>query len=365
MLKNFAIVSQSTKAPYTKVKEIPIPNVPSNKILIRSVAFAVNPLDVSFKVFGLKKDAILGSDVSGVVEAVGSNVKGFAEGDRVSAWVQGNFSDKEGGFANYVVANPTTTLKYDSKKFSFSQAASASYGRISSFEGAAAVTLSLSIVGLNFSFGFDLNDSDRVTNGEKYILIWGGASSSGVAAIQLAKKIYGLKVITTASPKHHKFLSELGADYLFDYNDAEVVSKIRSAGKGKIYYGLDTISKKETFQQVYDATSETKDVTLINLLYLNESLIEADASRDDVTFKSLSGFLALGEDVTFAGKVISPPKEATEKYNHYWTNLLPKILPEIYHPSLKLFGPGLEKGEAAVAFMVDKKASGEKAIIRV
>lgn len=291
MTKNFAIVSTGSELPYTTVQEVPIPKVLNNKILIKSVAFAVNPLDTTFETFGFApKGAIIGCDVSGVVEEVGPNVTGFAKGDKVSSWVHGNFSQTEGAFANYVVVSPATTIKYDTT-FTFGKPP-VKYGVISSFEGAAAVTASLSIIALNLSYGFDLSNTEKYN--EKYILVWGGSSSSGVAAIQLAKKVYGLNVITTSSPKHHTFLKEIGADYVFDYHDSEVTRNIIEAGNGNIEYGLDTISTAETFQNTYDATSGSKKVTIINLLFLQEDSIKLNPVRTDaVTFKSLPDFMRL------------------------------------------------------------------------
>jgi NADPH:quinone reductase-like Zn-dependent oxidoreductase len=49
------------------------------------------------------------------------------------------------------------------------------------------------------------------------ILIYSGATSAGLYAIQMAKKA-GVKVITTASPRSTELVKEYGADDVFDYN---------------------------------------------------------------------------------------------------------------------------------------------------
>lgn len=72
--------------------------------------------------------------------------------------------------------------------------------------------------------------------------MWGGASAVGGFAIQLAV-LAGLKVFATASPKNFDYVKKLGASEAFDYNDPEVVSKIKTAGGGKIRFVYDAISE--------------------------------------------------------------------------------------------------------------------------
>ncbi|KAJ5660933.1 uncharacterized protein N7484_000305 [Penicillium longicatenatum] len=61
------------------------------------------------------------------------------------------------------------------------------------------------------------------------LLVWGGSSAVGSACIQLAKKAGCYPILTTASPKNHAKILEIGATECFDYNDKDVVQKIRSA----------------------------------------------------------------------------------------------------------------------------------------
>ncbi|KAH7475974.1 hypothetical protein FOMA001_g11746 [Fusarium oxysporum f. sp. matthiolae] len=79
------------------------------------------------------------------------------------------------------------------------------------------------------------------------LLVWGGASSVGSAAIQLAKAM-GLKwIFTTASPANHEALLKLGATHCFDYRGPNVVDAVRAAAEENgvtIKYVLDTICKK-------------------------------------------------------------------------------------------------------------------------
>ncbi|KAL6406135.1 hypothetical protein AUP68_10698 [Ilyonectria robusta] len=79
------------------------------------------------------------------------------------------------------------------------------------------------------------------------LLIWGGASTVGTAAIQLAKAMGVNPIFTTASPANHEALLELGATQCFDYRDPNVVEIVRAAAEEKgtpIVYILDTVCKE-------------------------------------------------------------------------------------------------------------------------
>lgn len=66
-------------------------------------------------------------------------------------------------------------------------------------------------------------------NESQPLLVWGSSSAVGTASIQFAKKAGCYPIFTTASPKNHAKLLEVGATECFDYNDKCVVQNIRSA----------------------------------------------------------------------------------------------------------------------------------------
>jgi NADPH:quinone reductase-like Zn-dependent oxidoreductase len=71
----------------------------------------------------------------------------------------------------------------------------------------------------------------------KTVLIWGGASSVGACAIQLAAAS-GATVLTTASPANHDFVKSLGADHVFDYRSPTVMDDAASVLKGTDFAGV-------------------------------------------------------------------------------------------------------------------------------
>jgi hypothetical protein len=70
----------------------------------------------------------------------------------------------------------------------------------------------------------------------KTLLVWGGSTSVGCNAIQLAVAA-GYEVIATASPRNFAYVKQLGAALAFDYNSATVVKDIVKACKGKTIAG--------------------------------------------------------------------------------------------------------------------------------
>jgi len=178
-----------------RLDEVPRPEPRPRDLLVRVCAAAVNPVDWKLRsgrhILRYRLPWILGLDVSGVVEAVGSKVTRFAPGDEV--W-SSPVHNRPGTYADYVcideqqVARKPTNLDH---------------------EEAASVPL----VGLTATQC--LVDMGAVGPGHR-VLIHAGAGGVGSFAIQLAKHL-GAEVITTCSDRNVDFVRELGADQVVDY----------------------------------------------------------------------------------------------------------------------------------------------------
>ncbi|OQE41058.1 hypothetical protein PENCOP_c005G05750 [Penicillium coprophilum] len=59
------------------------------------------------------------------------------------------------------------------------------------------------------------------------LLIWGGASGVGTAAIQLAAAVGLSPIVVTASPRNHEAMKRFGATHCVDYHDADVIDQIQ------------------------------------------------------------------------------------------------------------------------------------------
>ncbi|KAK1841676.1 putative alcohol dehydrogenase [Colletotrichum chrysophilum] len=80
-------------------------------------------------------------------------------------------------------------------------------------------------------FGFPAAGIQGIKPTDRSILIWGGASGVGMAAIQIAKTMGFGSIFVTASPRNHDGLMGLGATQCFDYSNPKVVGDIQSAAK--------------------------------------------------------------------------------------------------------------------------------------
>lgn len=100
----------------------------------------------------------------------------------------------------------------------------------------------------------------------KTVLIWGGSSSVGATAIQLASAS-GLTVFATASSHNHSFVKSLGATKAFDYSQGGVVDEIANALKGSDFVGIfDAICSKESYTTGAELLSKLGGGTVIGTI---------------------------------------------------------------------------------------------------
>lgn len=193
------------------VEEVPKPRPGPGQVLVRVHAASANAWDIdklTGNLFGRldgpfgPRHLVLGSDVAGVVEAVGGGVTAFAPGDAVfgdltqSGW---------GGFAEFAVADEAK-LATKPDGLSFAEAAAIPQ----------AGTLALQA----------LRDIRRVCAGDK-VLVIGGGGGAGSYAIQMAKRA-GAEVSGSDNAGKQDFMLGCGADHVIDY---EVTDFARSSSR--------------------------------------------------------------------------------------------------------------------------------------
>lgn len=205
-----------------------------NEIVVKNVAVAINPYDyiiqeaANLAVSWVKLPFIIGTDVSGEIIEVGNNVTRFKVGDRVVAHATGLDQRVnqacEGGFQEYTVLRQNMTSAIPNSM---------------GYETACVMPLGLSTASCALFMKDYLALPFPTTNptpSGKTLLVWGGSTSVGCNAIQLATAA-GYEVITTASPKNHSYVKRLGAVLAFDYNSPTVVADIIAALKGRSVAG--------------------------------------------------------------------------------------------------------------------------------
>ncbi len=179
-----------------ELKEVAIPVPEAGKVLVRVRASSVNAADYHgmhggiarlFGGFLRPKDPTVGTDVAGVVEAVGPNVTHFKPGDAV-------FGAAPGALAEYAVGREDRLTKKPAN-VSFEQA------------GAVAIAATTALQGLR--------DKGHIQPGQK-VLINGASGGVGTFAVQIAKS-YGAEVTAVCSPRNVEQARTLGADHVIDY----------------------------------------------------------------------------------------------------------------------------------------------------
>ncbi|KAK8231768.1 zinc-binding oxidoreductase-like protein CipB [Phyllosticta capitalensis] len=227
-----------------KVAEAPLPSPGPGEVLIKTAAVAINPVDWKIQDYGIfipKYPAILGVDLAGTIEEVGEGVTRFQKGQRVMSHAPSLLTGNStaAAFQHYVASFDTLTSPIPSSL---------------SFEQAVVLPLAISTAsaGLYQSDALALPlPSLSPQPSPKSVLIWGGSSSVGSTAIQLAHAS-GVHVITTASARNADYVRSLGADVVLDYGagdvEAAVVAEIGKAeAAGKAFAGIyDAISHPET-----------------------------------------------------------------------------------------------------------------------
>jgi NADPH:quinone reductase-like Zn-dependent oxidoreductase len=258
-------------------EDAPRPTPGPGEVLIKVKATAVNPIDWKIRAGHYKGMSpvsfpfILGWDLSGVVESVGSGVKQFKGGEEVFAYLN---TQKPGAYADYVsVEEGTPVLKPKS---------------LDPIHAAA-----IPLAGLTAYHG--LFEEGQLKSGQR-VLIHGAAGGVGAFAVQLAKW-KGAYVIGTASGKNESFLRGLGVDEFIDYTKRSFDQIVRD-----VDLVFDTIGG-ETQEKSYGVLK--KDGTLVSTVGIQSpgkaaaSHISAKAFRNHINPAALK---ELG-DLAVAGKL--------------------------------------------------------------
>ncbi|UCD09972.1 MAG: NAD(P)-dependent alcohol dehydrogenase [Dehalococcoidales bacterium] len=186
-----------------KLVDIPKPTIGNDEVMVKVHASCINWANVTMSIGtpfaarmtsgGLRKPKyeIPGGDITGTVEAVGSEVTQFQPGDEV----YGDLGDSGfRGYAEYVSA-PEKNLALKPVNLTFEQAAAVPQAAVVALQG--------------------LRNKGNIQPGMK-VLINGSSGGIGTYAVQIAKS-YDTEVTGVCSTRNADFVLSLGADYIIDY----------------------------------------------------------------------------------------------------------------------------------------------------
>ncbi|KAJ7628529.1 chaperonin 10-like protein [Roridomyces roridus] len=239
-IENQAAFLTAVKARPLQVGPAPMPTPQGSEVVVQVHSAALNPVDPAIQNMGILVPAdgypyVLGFDFAGVVHAVGPDNTRFKVGDRVTALrAQGS---AHGGFQLYAIPSIATKIP---DHVSFNEGSVLGLGMTSAAYSLFEKT----------TLALDLPKPGGNKPNGKVLLVWGGASSVGACAIQLAKAA-GYTIAATASAKNFDLLREIGAEHVFDYNKDGVVDDI-----------VDTLKDKGDMAGVFSAIARPDSVLL-------------------------------------------------------------------------------------------------------
>jgi NADPH:quinone reductase len=178
--------------------DLPKPSPTGRDLLVKVEAAAINPVDVKTRMrmpAGEREVKVLGYDAAGIVEAVGPEVSLFKPGDAV--FYAGSIV-RPGTYAEYHLVDERI-VGPKPKSLSFAEAAALPLTSITAWEM--------------------LFDRLRIGEGGASVLVIGGTGGVGSMAVQLARTLTDLTVITTASrPDGREWCRKLGAHHVVDHS---------------------------------------------------------------------------------------------------------------------------------------------------
>ncbi|MDH3662068.1 MAG: NAD(P)H-quinone oxidoreductase [Alphaproteobacteria bacterium] len=201
-----AVVTEGTGGPEVmRLGEAAIPEAGEGEVLIRIAATAVNRADTQQRKGNYPpppgESEIMGLEAAGVIETVGTGVQGWSVGDRVMTLLG------SGGYAAYATA-PAGTLMPIPDGFSMTDAAAIPEVFLTAY--------------LNIFREAGLKPSET-------LLMHGGASGVGTAAIQLAKALGPSTVIVTVgSEDKARACQALGADHAILYKQEDFAERVKA-----------------------------------------------------------------------------------------------------------------------------------------
>ncbi|WP_262696180.1 zinc-dependent alcohol dehydrogenase family protein [Kordiimonas aquimaris] len=195
-----------------RIEEIDRPKPGPNEVLIDVKAFALNRADIlylednHYSVASLPSG--LGSEATGIIEAIGSNVKGFKVGDGVCTLPHANST--YGVHAQHAVFNADFIAPWQDT-LSKEEATSTWMEMLTAY--------------------YPLIETAKLTRGD-FVLIPAASSSAGLGAIALAKDVGAIVIATTRTSKKMADIFASGADYVVATDEEDLTARILKATNG-------------------------------------------------------------------------------------------------------------------------------------
>jgi len=275
-----------------RMAEVEKPAPDADEALVKVLAVSVNPADwrsmrakpfFSRATLGLlrPKHRILGGDIAGRVEAVGSGVTQFKPGDEVYA----NLLDHgSGGFAEYVSV-PVDAMSLKPANLSYEQAAAVPMAGVTALQG--------------------LRYHGEIQPGQQ-VLINGASGGIGTFAVQIAKS-YGSAVTGVTSSRNLDLVGSLGADHVVDYTTSDFVRS------GRYDLIVDTIGNRSV-RELRGALAEGGKAAVVGFTSVAKLM---GVSLRGGKYVAIVSAHVTTEDLEFLSKLIEAGKVRPQIDRHY------------------------------------------------
>jgi len=203
-----------------RYEDVPDPDPGPGEVLVSLRAASLNHLDIWVRkgLPSVPKPRILGADGAGVVAGIGSDVDGFAVGDRVvinPGIPQGHritvIGEHTDGTCCELKAVPATQLYHLDDSLSLE-------------EGAA--------FPLTFETAYRMLVTKAALQRDEWVLIWGIGGGVALAAFEICRALGASTIVTSSSESKLERARELGADATVNHSDGDVVQAVKDATDG-------------------------------------------------------------------------------------------------------------------------------------
>ncbi|KAI8630764.1 zinc-binding oxidoreductase CipB [Xylariaceae sp. FL1651] len=364
---NRAAYLTEAKAYPLVVKDAPYTKPGPGELVIRNAAIALNPIDYIKQLKGQlvfpesQYPLVLGWDMAGEVVETGEGITRFRPGDRVVAIGDSDCKrNPESGFQLYTVLKEQFTAPIPGS-MSFEQASVMPLGVVT----ASAALFESKHLGLRLPQPGGNQALGQEADKREIVLIWGGSTSVGCNAIQLAVAA-GYEVLTTCSPKNFDLVKSLGASQAFDYRRPGVVADIVAAIGKQSVAGAVAIGPQSGCKcmDVLKRCQGSKSVVMVSFPMPENP----DAGMVSTVYHYATGTAGLAIKALRTGTktstVFADPKvEGVGKA--VWEGFLPEALASgryVAAPTPQVVGHGLEDIQAGLD-MLKKGVSAKKLVI--
>lgn len=269
---------EQTGGPHVlRLQRVDRPEPGPGEVLVRVHAASVSHADLTFRdgtePLGKGLPHILGGEVAGTVEATAAGAHGTTIGDRVLACSEAMGRDRDGGYAEFVIAETSELYPVPNRV---------------GFATAAAVGRTFAIAWVALVHKAEIGRLDRFENRER-VLVTGASGGVGAAAVQIARW-KGATVVAVADGTKAKRLMSLGAHRVVSRSADDLSDRVIHAFGGR----------RATL--IFDSIARNTLRSNVGMLERKGRIICAEDRRadvDEVDARDVTHILAMVEEGTF------------------------------------------------------------------